>query len=99
MKINISYGESLSFDEFKEKFEQYFLSMSPKKKGTEMKAAWEKAEAAIKSKEENELAVSSGGESTKIDIDYANGDKPTEGFPKKGKKPFTSETSTGEPIT
>lgn len=99
MKINISYGQSLSFDEFKEKFEQYFLSMTPKKKETEMKAAWQKAEGLIKSKEEDQAATEESGDSTKVDIDYHNGDQPAGTIPKKGKKPFTTDTGTGEPIT
>jgi hypothetical protein len=68
MKVNISYKESLTFEQFKEKFEQYFALGNPEKKETEMEAAWEKAEAKVKSEPE---AVKNGTTAT---IDYDDGD-------------------------
>jgi hypothetical protein len=52
MRINISYHNSLTFEQFKEQFEKHFSLTNPVKKEAEMKKAWEKAEARIKSKEE-----------------------------------------------
>jgi len=50
MKVNISYSESLKFEQFKKQFQHHFTIFTPAKKESEMKIAWEKAEAKIKSK-------------------------------------------------
>jgi len=67
MKVKISYKESLTFEQFKEKFEQYFLLGDPEKKESEMKTTWEVAEAKIKSEPQ---AVKNGTTAT---VDYDDG--------------------------
>lgn len=51
MRINISYREPLTFEQFKEQFEQHFILSNPVKKEADMKKAWEKAEARLKPKQ------------------------------------------------
>lgn len=47
MRINITYHKSLSFEQFKEQFEEHFLLSNPVKKEADMKKVWEKAEARL----------------------------------------------------
>lgn len=58
MRINISYHESLSFEQFKEQFEKHFALSNPVKKEAEMKKAHEKAEGLIKAKPAPEVQTS-----------------------------------------
>lgn len=52
MKINISYNEPMSFEQFKKDFEQHFLLANPARKEQEMQKSWEKAESRFPKKEE-----------------------------------------------
>lgn len=47
MRINISYRKPLTFEQFKEQFEQHFNLSNDIKKEAEMKKAWEVAESKI----------------------------------------------------
>lgn len=67
MKVNISYKNSLTFEQFKEQYVPLFFSSSPSKLEKDMREAWEKAENNIHDSDE-------------------------------GKKPFTTNTSSEEPI-